>query len=94
MFFVVPNLKLVKYSLLGTFIQVNVCISVDKIDFDRIRPQWLTLTKFSMIGGVAVVLLGALGVCCKRCLGLIKNRDDDDDDDDDEEEEVRRRRRN
>nr|XP_022322752.1 IgGFc-binding protein-like [Crassostrea virginica] len=63
----------------------------DKIDFDQIRPQWLTLTEFGVIGGVAVVLLGALGMCCKRCWGLIKNRDDDDDE---EDEELRRRRRN
>nr|XP_022322760.1 IgGFc-binding protein-like [Crassostrea virginica] len=63
----------------------------DKIDFDQIRPQWLTLAEFGVIGGVAVVLLGALGMCCKRCWGLIKNRDDDDDE---EDEELRRRRRN
>ena len=80
------NIVLVQFGHLYIFILAN------EIYFDQIRPQWLTLTEYGVIGGVAVVLIGALGMCCKRCWGLIKNRDDDDDDE--EDEEMRRRRRN
>ena len=79
------NIVLVQFGHLCVFILAN------EIDFDQIRPQWLTLAEYGVIGGVAVVLVGALGMCCKRCWGLIKNRDDDDDE---EDEELRRRRRN
>ena len=72
------------------FWHVYAFILANEIYFDQIRPKWLTLTEIGVIGGVAVVLVGALGMCCKRCWGLIKNRDDDDDE---EDEELKRRRR-
>lgn len=57
---------------------------------DEIRPQWFTLTEIGIISGVSIVVLGAIGMCCKKCWGLLKDRDDDDDED---EKQYRRKRR-
>lgn len=57
---------------------------------DQIEPQWFTLTEIGIISGVSIVLLGAIGMCCKKCWGLLKDRDDDDDED---EKRYRRKRR-
>lgn len=55
------------------------------------RPQWFTLTEIGIISGVSIVVLGAIGMCCKKCWGLLKDRDDDDDDED--KKRYRRKRR-
>ncbi|XP_052673463.1 uncharacterized protein LOC128155678 isoform X1 [Crassostrea angulata] len=61
-----------------------------EISMDQIKPQWFTLTEIGITSGVAIVVLGAIGACCKKCWGLLKNRDDDDDED---EKRYRRKRR-
>jgi hypothetical protein len=40
------------------------------------------------MGCVSLVSIGALGMCCKRCFGILTKRDDDDDED---EEKYRRK---
>ncbi|XP_061169978.1 uncharacterized protein LOC133179200 [Saccostrea echinata] len=54
---------------------------------DPQHPPWLSFTEYVIIGGVTLVVIGTLGVCCKKCLGLLAKRDDDEDD----EEEYRRK---
>lgn len=56
------------------------------MDGDPLRPHWLTYTEYGIIGCVSLVSIGVLGMCCKKCFGLLAKRDDDDD-----EEEYRRR---
>ncbi|XP_065933610.1 uncharacterized protein [Magallana gigas] len=62
----------------------------EQMNMDEIRPQWFTLTEIGIISGVSIVVLGAFGMCCKKCWGLFKDRDDDDDED---EKRHRRKRR-
>lgn len=57
---------------------------------DQIRPQRFTLMVIGITSGVAIVVLGAIGVCCKKCCGLLKDRTDDDDEN---EKQYRRKRR-
>ena len=61
-------------------------ILTNVIDFDQIGPQWLTLTEFGVIGGVTVILIGALGIFCKQCWDLIIRREEEEEE---EEEEVK-----
>nr|XP_034302507.1 IgGFc-binding protein isoform X2 [Crassostrea gigas] len=61
-----------------------------EMSMDERRPQWFTLTEIGIISGVSIVVLGAIGMCCKKCWGLLKDRDDDDDED---EKRYRRKRR-
>ncbi|XP_065929401.1 uncharacterized protein [Magallana gigas] len=62
-----------------------------EINMNEERPQWFTLTEIGIISGVSIVVLGAIGMCCKKCWGLLKDRDDDDDDED--KKRYRRKRR-
>ncbi|XP_062622358.1 uncharacterized protein LOC134283860 [Saccostrea cucullata] len=59
------------------------------MDEDPERPVWLSYTEYGIIGCVSVVVIGVIGLCCKRCFGLLAKRSDDDDDD--EEEKHRRK---
>uniref|UniRef100_K1PP14 IgGFc-binding protein n=1 Tax=Magallana gigas TaxID=29159 RepID=K1PP14_MAGGI len=64
--------------------------NIGRMSMDERRPQWFTLTEIGIISGVSIVVLGAIGMCCKKCWGLLKDRDDDDDED---EKRYRRKRR-
>ncbi|XP_062600071.1 uncharacterized protein LOC134261667 [Saccostrea cucullata] len=59
------------------------------MDGDPERPVWLSFTEYRIISCVSVVVIGAIGLCCKTCFGLLAKRSDDDDD---EEEEKHRRK--
>lgn len=37
--------------------------------------------EIGIISGVFIVVLGVIGMCCKKCWGLFKDWDDDDDED-------------
>ncbi|XP_062622363.1 uncharacterized protein LOC134283865 [Saccostrea cucullata] len=43
------------------------------------HPTWLSFAEYGIIGCVSAVIIGGIGVCCKKCLGLLSKRDNDED---------------
>ncbi|XP_062607167.1 GTP-binding protein Di-Ras2-like [Saccostrea cucullata] len=48
--------------------------------FTSNAPSWYRFSLYAVLGGVAVVTIGLLSVCCKKIWAALAKRDDDDDD--------------